>query len=353
MKKNTKPATPAPETKALTVPERAVAALGYNPETTKELTTLAKSSASITAITNKAGYDQCHAARMVLKTARLEITKRGKTAREDAQKFGKAVIAEENRLIALIEPEELRLQKLQDEHDAAIEAEELRKQQIEIERVNGIQARIERIRRMVDLPVNPVPQYVLDRILEAEAVEIDESFEEFEQAASDAKGAALNMLRQAHKDAEERVAKEEQARKDREENERLRRQLEEMQAAERERQRQDEERRQAEERAERDRLAEQRGREMAQAADQRLREVEKQPIVAHTIEPGEKVAVRFVTPDQPAIVDAGAEIAKVTAPRIRPTLEEMATVLANHYETDEGTVLNWLDRAIRGTSRAA
>lgn len=208
MAKNTKAATAAPEAKSLTVVERAVVALGYNEKTVKDLTTLAAGSVGITAITNDAGYQQCHAARMVLKNTRVEITNRGKSAREDAQKFSKAVIGEESRLIQIIEPEEKRLQGLQDAHDDKIEAEKQRKIQIEIDRVNGIQARIEKIRRMADLPINPEPQYVLDTIGDAETVVVDESFEEFEQQARDAKGAMLALLRDHHAGAIERVADE-------------------------------------------------------------------------------------------------------------------------------------------------
>jgi hypothetical protein len=78
-------------------------------DTKEKLTALAASSVRIVEITNKAGYQECHAARMALKTARVEIEKRGKDARADALAIQKAIIAKEKELVGLIEPEEQRL----------------------------------------------------------------------------------------------------------------------------------------------------------------------------------------------------------------------------------------------------
>ena len=94
--------------KELTVQERAIAALGLA-KTKEQLTELAKSTADLVRITNDDSYKQIHAARMVLKNQRLEITQMGRDAREDAKSFSKAVIAEESLLIELIQPEEDRL----------------------------------------------------------------------------------------------------------------------------------------------------------------------------------------------------------------------------------------------------
>ena len=53
--------------------------------------------------------------RIVLKKARVQIEKRGKELREDALKFQRAVIAKEKELIAIIEPEEDRLEAIEQE----------------------------------------------------------------------------------------------------------------------------------------------------------------------------------------------------------------------------------------------
>lgn len=118
----------------ITMEQRAQKALGLV-NATEQLTELAAKSASITEITNKAGYDECHAKRMVLKNKRVEIAKTGKAAREDATAFSKAVIAAEQSLIAIISPEEERLQALQQAWDDAREAERAEAARIEAERI--------------------------------------------------------------------------------------------------------------------------------------------------------------------------------------------------------------------------
>jgi hypothetical protein len=120
---------------------RAATALQVETLTT-EFKALAEQSKSIVAITNPDGYAECHAARMRLVKARTSTTKRGKDAREDAQAFAKAVIEQEKALLAIIEPEEKRLQKIQDDHDA-IEAEKKRvAAEAEAKRIESIQAKI-------------------------------------------------------------------------------------------------------------------------------------------------------------------------------------------------------------------
>ena len=132
------------ETTALTVIERASLALGSSGKA-KELMIMAQSSKAIVAITNPASYQECHAARMALKNERIAIAKQGKEARDDATKFSKAVIAEEARLIGLIEPEETRLQAIQDAHDAKIESEKAAKVEAEANRIAEIQRKISTI----------------------------------------------------------------------------------------------------------------------------------------------------------------------------------------------------------------
>jgi len=135
------------ESKQLTVIERAAVALGAS-ECEKQLTDLVDESQSITTITNPAGRDECHASAMKATKARTGITSTGKTARDDANAFSKAIIAEEKRLVAIIEPEELRLKSLRDEWDAKIEAEKASKARIELERQAAIQSGIDSIRNI-------------------------------------------------------------------------------------------------------------------------------------------------------------------------------------------------------------
>ena len=131
-------ADPASDSTALvnppTMEHRAQKALGLV-NAKEQLTELAAASAGIIEITNKAGYDECHAKRMVLKNKRVEIGKTGKTAREDATKFSQAVIAAEKELIGIISPEEDRLQALQQAWDDAREAERAEAARVEAERI--------------------------------------------------------------------------------------------------------------------------------------------------------------------------------------------------------------------------
>src|ERR1044072_569104 len=96
------------ESKQLTVIERAALALGAD-EGEKQLIALAGKYTDITDIRNPAGRTQCHAAAMELGNARIAVDKTGKAAREDANAFQKAVIAEVARRVAIIKPEEDRL----------------------------------------------------------------------------------------------------------------------------------------------------------------------------------------------------------------------------------------------------
>lgn len=126
--------------------ERAALALNSS-QTERDLRELAIKHASIQAIKDKAGRDQAHGAAMEVKRARTTVERIGKEARDDATKFSKAVIAEQNRLVAIIEPEEQRLLALRDAWDteqekikeAAAAAERFRVEQIigRIEAIKG------------------------------------------------------------------------------------------------------------------------------------------------------------------------------------------------------------------------
>lgn len=77
----------------------------------------------VTDFTDKAQLEAVSDARKSLKQARVRITKRGKELREDAIKFQKEVIAKENELVAIIEPEEERLSQIEKDIELAQEKE--------------------------------------------------------------------------------------------------------------------------------------------------------------------------------------------------------------------------------------
>jgi len=179
----------------LTVVQRAVASFD---EKEDELRELAASSATITGITNADGYQQCHAARMVLKNRRIEIDKHGKKVRDDAVKFSKAVISQADKFIALIEPEETRLQKLQDEWDAAREAEKEARIQAEVKRVADLQERVAELRGCLNLTPSSGSALIAGHIADLEILAVDETLQEFQQAGATAKAAGLERLRALH-----------------------------------------------------------------------------------------------------------------------------------------------------------
>jgi len=94
--------------------------------TVEELTKMVVASKKIvvTDINDKAQIEAVRTTRIELKGVRVTITKRGKEMREEANAFQKAVIAKEKELVAIIEPEELRLEAIEEEVKAKKTREE-------------------------------------------------------------------------------------------------------------------------------------------------------------------------------------------------------------------------------------
>ena len=136
-------------TQITTLPPAERAAVALNFDALKaEVSKQALQYADITAIENKAGRDQVHAAAMTLKGKRVEIQKRAKEVREDAMQFQKAVISKGEELAAIIEPEEKRLIALRDEWDEAREAEKREAAEAEAERKAWHESQVAVIREL-------------------------------------------------------------------------------------------------------------------------------------------------------------------------------------------------------------
>jgi hypothetical protein len=181
--------------KELSVPERAAVALG-TAEHEKALIELSKKYADIVEIKNPAGREQAHSAYMTLKNARIAIEKAGKDARDDAVKFGKAVIAEEKRLIEITQAEEARLQKLRDAWDAEVEVERQRKATADKARIDGIRAKIDEIKDCVVVGMGRSSDELESAISELESTEITlEEYFEFSGEAQAAQAATVVKLK--------------------------------------------------------------------------------------------------------------------------------------------------------------
>jgi hypothetical protein len=376
---------------------RAITALGMQ-ERDKELIALAASTSDITAITNADGYKQVRGARIVLKNLRVEIQNAGKKAREDAQAFSKAVIAEEKRLVGLISPEETRLETLEVEEDNRLEAIRQAEIEAELKRVAEIDARIETIRGW---PVHYAgkPSALIRQAVEtANNYVIDEQFAEKSDLAQnvlDASRAALSGIlsqREAHEAEQERIKKEreelarlraeaaeretkERARIAEEERqakiardaeaarqaEQFRAQREQEEKERRERQRiidEENERRrvvqEAQAKAERDRIAAEEAALEERLAAERAKSarieaeraeaarIERERIAAEEARLAAERAELTRQQEEFRRTQAPVHLASARTETTRPSASAIVDVLANEYETDIHVVLGWI-----------
>ncbi|WP_293033978.1 hypothetical protein [Paraburkholderia sp.] len=280
------------ENTTLTVVERAAVALGASERETS-LRELVAKSIDLVEIKNAGARDQVHGAAMTLRTARTDIQKAAKAARDDANNFSKAVIAEEKRLIAITEPEENRLIALRDVWDEAREAERRAKLEAEQRRVAAIRARIDEIRVVVSAVAGRPSDYINAEIQALVALSIDvEHFAELTGEAEMARGTTLDKLRELHAAAVAQEAEAARLAAEREAIERERaeleaqRQREEAERAERERveaaARADRERAEAAARAEQERIDREKreAAEAARRAQQEREDAERRAVIA-------------------------------------------------------------------------
>ena len=214
----------------LTVIERAANVLAFD-ETKTKLVALAAESARIVEITGAPGYQEAQAARVKLKFARVDIEKRGKAAREDAQAFAKAVIGKERELVEIIAPEEDRLQTLQDKWDSVVALEKAAKAEAERLRVLNIRLAIDAVRGLPLQAVGATSAQIAELIDRANApLGIDA--QEFDVEAKRAQQEAVDRLTSAHAAAVADEIRREEERKEREAKEAAERAERERVAAE-------------------------------------------------------------------------------------------------------------------------
>lgn len=344
----------------LTVEQRVLAEFDEKEE---ELRELAASTTTITAITNPDGYQQCHSARMVLKNRRIEIDKRGKKVRDEAVKFSKGVISQADKFIALIEPEETRLEKLQKEWDDAREAEKEARIQAEVKRVADLQDRVAELRGCPNLSASSGSALIADHISDLEALPADESLQEFQQAGADAKVAGLARLRELHAAALAHETEQTRIKAEREELAKLRQAEQERQAAERARIVEEERvarvARDAEAARQAAELRKEREAQAAETARQRAEQeaaakVERERIAAEERRLAderaalarEQEALRKAQEPPPAPPPAPpAPVSRRGVAVPVPKANEIIDVLAKHYRARPDTIIEWL-RAI-------
>ena len=221
--------------------------------TTEQLTkmVIASKKIKVTDINDKEQIEVVRKTRIELKTARVAITKKGKEMREEAIVFQKAVIAKEKELIAIIEPEEIRLETIEDEVKEKKQREEriallpIRREQLDAIG-DGVEVTDDEILGMdtaffTDYKNERVAQKnEADRLtLEAEKRKVQEEAERQQReketqerekkAREEAQEEAERQLKLAKEEAEMRVQreKEEGERKVKEERERMEREAKE------------------------------------------------------------------------------------------------------------------------------
>lgn len=184
--------------------ERAALALNSS-QTERDLRELAVKHANIQVIKDKAGRDQAHGAAMEVKRARTAVERIGKEARDDATKFSKAVIAEQNRLVDIIVHEEQRLLALRDAWDTEQEKIKEAAAAAERYRVEQIIGRIEAIRGFQRMAMDCRTSAAVQRLQEGLAKVDLTGMDEFEAQAERAYAEAVNTLDQirAQREADE------------------------------------------------------------------------------------------------------------------------------------------------------
>lgn len=197
-------------------------------KTETDLRELVQSSADITAVLDADGRDQAHGIAMRLRTARTTIEKAGKTAREDATAFSKAVIAEEKRLIEIVTPEETRILALRDGWDAEQERIQAEKIAAERRRTEAHEAKLAAIARIPASMIGKPAAEVLTKHDELAQTVVGGEWEEFADQAEAAYNDAADQLQALYRD---KLAAEEEAQRQREAQEAERQRIAAEQAA--------------------------------------------------------------------------------------------------------------------------
>lgn len=175
------------------------------------------------------GMEEAKAARLAIRAPRYEIENVRKAAKAPLLELGKKLDSEAKRITA-------ELQKIEDPIHQQIANEEERKERerqekiaAELKRVTDIHASIELLRGNPTLTVNSGSVAIQASINQLAAMPVDESFMEYTQQAKDARAAGLfrlgELLIAAQTNEAERAElarlREEQARRDKEDRERL------------------------------------------------------------------------------------------------------------------------------------
>lgn len=297
----------------------------------------------ITQVTNRKEFDAAQAAVTALVRARSKIESRRKELKAESLEFGRLVDSTAKTLIAVVTPEEQRIEAILEAVKRQKEEERKAKEAAEKARVDAILSRVDEIVKIPAAHQRSVSSVVMAAQSALELLLIDESFAEFQGRAREAKANALAELAELYAGAlhderieaqaraeRERVAANQKAEaerlaKERAELEAIRRQNEAAQAeaARIERERAEAERaeiarQQAELKAERDRIeAEKREEQQRIEREQKAAEAEAR--------------IERLRPDAEKLEAVANKVEHLPLPNVSPefatALEEMRSIL--------------------------
>lgn len=187
--------------KEIAVTDRARSAL-ESTATEQALAALSAKHSDLISIKSSADLRLAKSALSEFRSTRISIEKAGKDARDDANAFAKAVIAEQRRLIDIIHPEEKRIRRLRGEYEAEAACIKAEAERIENERVDLIRKKIAAFSDAV-FDAAGAPSQDIERALGGlREIEIGDDFAEFKDEAATELAKAKRRLEELHDEAE-------------------------------------------------------------------------------------------------------------------------------------------------------
>jgi len=176
-----------------------------------ELKTLAAKFANITQVTTRKEFDAAQAAVTTLVRARSRIENRRKELKSESLEFGRLVDSTAKNLIAVVTPEEQRIDALIEAVKRQKEVEKAERERVEKDRIGAILARIDDIVKVPAAHQRSASALVLAAQSAVVALLIDDTYQEFTQRAQEAKDNAIAELTELHQGAlhDERLAEQE------------------------------------------------------------------------------------------------------------------------------------------------
>lgn len=301
------------------------------------------------------GMDEAKAARAAIREPRYEIERVRKAAKAPILKLGKELDdrAKEitSKILAIEEPIDEQIKN----EEARKETEKQAKIDAELKRVAGLQERIAELRGNQMLSASTDPDLIAEHIDDLERAQVDESFQEFQRQAVEAKAAGLARLNELHSAAIKHEAEQERIKSEREELARLRAEQQRRETEERARIAEEERQAKAERDAEAARQAAElraaREKQETEAAAERRRIADEEAAARATRE----AEARKLADERAAFEQQQAEARRVreeeerkraeqarVAALVKPDDLEILSVLMAHYSAPAPKVIEWV-----------